>query len=547
MSFFRLSQTRLFLLILAIGFFFIGAWLPSATKGVFASPDETAAAVIATTLIKQGNAIISEPMATQIPWLHPRSWVSAGPTLVPIGFLGWPFLIGPFVWAFGTRILPWIGLLLITSALYPVFSLFSRRFLLREAFIGTALLFSFPSILLYTNRGLFGNLPQLALFAWWLFFMFSPSDEKVSVRFPLGGMKQVALGALAMSILIVRPVEGIWLLPWMAWWSQKTTWTKKRVLLQLGGALFVAFWYFLVVYRTYGSIFAIGYLLRDNPLPSLDSQVSVLATAPTPTPFWNEMLPYGFHPRNIWWNTLSFSKEILWPWVLALVCIWMPLTLSFFKKIVQRGMSTIKRAEIFSFFTVPSFLALWTVVVLLVLYGSGLYADHIRPGAITIGNSFLRYLLPLVPLWIWLFLRGLERYREVRPGRVLSTALTIALLLVGVFTVFAKDDEGLLTTRGELQRYSLIRAATQKLFPPQSIILSDRSDKIFFPVTRAVSPLPKISQRALLTQFPDVAIGLFVRPLSQAERDDWRASGVVPQEVQSFGRERLYRLVPLVP
>ena len=167
-------------------------------------------------------------------------------------------------------------------------------------------------------------------------------------------------------------------------------------------------------------------------------------------------------------------------------------------------------------------------------------ADHIKPGAVTIGNSFLRYLLRCF-LWESIFLKGIEKMFSAT--RFYGVA--ILLCLCGLFTVFAKDDEGLLATRRELRRYASIRAAAMELLPPDTVILSERSDKIFFPVFRTVSPLPSVSERVRLTQTPDTSVALFARPLSQAERDAWRAAGVVSQELESFVRERPYHLLPL--
>jgi hypothetical protein len=48
----------------------------------------------------------------------------------------------------------------------------------------------------------------------------------------------------------------------------------------------------------------------------------------------------------------------------------------------------------------------------------------------------------------------------------------------------------ILSVRHELQRYETIRAKTLALTNPEDLILSERSDKIFFPLRRVASPLP---------------------------------------------------------
>jgi len=98
-------------------------------------------------------------------------------------------------------------------------------------------------------------------------------------------------------------------------------------------------------------------------------------------------------------------------------------------------------------------------------------------------------------------------------------------------------------------RYASIRESVEKWFKPGDIILSERSDKIFFPSYRAVSPLPAIDEAArLLTATSEgYAVGLFVRPMTQAQADLWRKIGLEPIEISSFGREKLYRLQPVNP
>lgn len=546
-----LRSRRFKLVLCLVGFLVIGSWLPSATHGVFASPDETAVAVVVRNLMETGRASQPELLAPDIPWLHPRSWMSAGPTLVPVGFLGWPLLLVPLVFVGGSFLLPWLGLLVIASSIYPVFRLFRLRYDEQTAFLGTLLLFSFPTVVLYANRGLFANAPQLALFAWWLFLLaiLSPSRQELLSSRKKGAVS-LGLGMLTAIVLLLRPVESLWLLPWMGWWgrrvfSQTAHRSSALFWVACAGTLFL---YGVFVYRTYGSPFAIGYLLHDNPLVLLEGQTLAPLSSTHPVAWsWRDLLPYGFHPRHIWWNVSSFTRVLLWPWLVGLIFVWGLIASERGKRLVAWVCHERWRNVVYTATQPPVLFGLWTLLVLLVVYGSGLYADHVRPGAVTVGNSFLRYFLPVVPLWVVAFLEGWTRLTMGRCVFLLSRVLILFLIGMGLFTVLVKDDEGLLATRTELYRYTEIRAAAQRFFPPGSVILSDRSDKIFFPVLRAVSPLPASEERIRLTKRTDLMIGLFARPLSQADRDAWRVAGVSPEELQSFGRERLYRLVPLLP
>ena len=193
-------------------------------------------------------------------------------------------------------------------------------------------------------------------------------------------------------------------------------------------------------------------------------------------------------------------------------------------------------------------LGLWTFLFLVLYYGNGRYLDNIL-GTAAIGNSFIRYLLPLGFLsglalaWIYR-LAGIAKY-----GRPIVIAMTVLLAFTGIWRAYAADAEGLIAGRTELKRYASIRESTAIWFKPGDIILSERSDKIFFPVYRGVSPLPQIDDASLLSHAVDqqVGIGLFVRPLAQSQADAWRKIGLEPIELASFGREKLYRLQPVKP
>lgn len=515
--------------------------LASTGQKIFASPDETATAVVARGIGMEFKAAEEEPLAQEVPWLHPRSWVSQGTTIVPIGFLGWPLLLSPFARLFGVWILPWLGAGFILSAIYPVFHLLRRRFSVPLTLMGTILLFTFPTVLLYTNRSLFANAPQLALLAWWAWLAKRIEGKELVTDWALS-----LCGFVGMAALFLRPSEGGWMIPWMYWWFKgrklsRSEWSH----IALGCVLFLAPLLFVNA-RTYGAPWRIGYLLKDNLIGGLVQASPSLVHPPTFSLIASlkSLLPYGFHPRHIWWNVSSFIGEMLWPWVLALVLVWIPILRTqgalFYRASWREKQQTLRSIVT----SIPLWCAIWMGIWLLSFYGSGLYTDHIRPGAVTIGNSFLRYLLPVVPLWMYLVLTGLSEWSERAQRRLIPIICTV-LALGGLFVVGMRDDEGLFATRAELVRYRSVRETAIQLFSPDTIILSDRSDKIFFPIFRVVSPAPVGEARGLLTRREDISLGLFARTLTQKERDGWRAAGVDPVQVASFDRERLYRLIPL--
>lgn len=65
------------------------------------SPDETAVLITAKQIAVTYSGAVEESLAVQAGWLHPRSWVSQGEAIVPVGFLGWPWVLSLFIFILG--------------------------------------------------------------------------------------------------------------------------------------------------------------------------------------------------------------------------------------------------------------------------------------------------------------------------------------------------------------------------------------------------------------------------------------------------------------
>lgn len=508
---------------LLIFLFVLASILPSVRTNTYASPDETATAVIAREIAQHGRASILEPLARDFPWLHPRSWVSIDNRIAPVGFLGWPWLLS-FFQGFGDgRWLAWIAALIILSSAWPFSRLLRQWYNWKAAWWGTLIAYTFPPFLLYTNRGLFSNAAVIAIGLWSTWFIYKIANSKRQITNHLFLVPRSSLlitGWLCAITAAIRPVELIWMIPWWLWAAWGWRPTKQEWQMMALGASVVFIPMMLLAYQTYGTALGFGYLMRDN----VGESVERLAYSVKSSNF--SLLPYGFRFDFLIKNILAYFVGLLWPWMIVLgLALWM-----FWKE--QKRWA----------------LVAWTFFVLFLFYGGGLYFDHIGFWAPTIGNSFLRYMLPIALLigWTGAFLWT----RALRLARLATVHLAIIGLVFvgfGVYRTVWADDEGLASTRGELRRYADIRATTRLWFETSDVIISDRSDKIFFPEFRAASPLPPKTEVARFASQTKIRIGLFDRPLSQEQKDAWSAVGLEAQELTSFGRERLYLLTPRLP
>lgn len=490
--------------------------LPSVGTTVFLSPDETAVAVAARSQVETGSFATTVELVKTVPWLHPRSFVAQNDRIIPVGFLGMPALISLVVRVAGDTGMALFTPCLVLLTVIPLWSL--ARAWGRAAQLSVAVAWmTFPTVILYANRGLFPNLPVVCLTVWvvWLLVRFQHL-----AGYAIAG----SLFGLAASI---RPTEVPWMMLWctVAFVVATRGQSTRMRLLRFGSFLIPCMivtglmaW---VGRETYGSWFSAGYQLRDPAAPSIE-------VAPTVTPPASvlETWPFGFHPRNVWFNVKSYLLWYLAPWavlsVVALGMLW----------------RDTKRSLVGVAVATAGFLAL--------LYGQGLYQDHVRVQNVSLANSFLRYMLPLVPLAV--FGLGYLVSRLVRISRVgvaASMTLVIGVVVFGVWTATIRDDEGIMANRTELFRYAAIRAESQELLDPYAVVLSDRSDKIFFPTFVAASPLPSVDRiRTLLTD-AHVPVALFIRSVTDEQLDTWRASGVDLAALLTAGNETLYLAIPL--
>ncbi|MDO8583609.1 MAG: hypothetical protein Q7R83_00320 [bacterium] len=504
------------------GLFVLFAFLPSLGGHLFGSPDEVQYAEVAKQIAIDHRAFVPDAVVGAFPWLHPRSWVALGDRIAPVGFLGWPFVLSFFYHFGGTGILPWVGMLIVLSSAWPFFLLL-RRFGFWPAWIGTLVAFTFPGIILFANRSLFPNLPLLALSVWMVWLL-----ERFEHRFVKHWWMYGALAFAGTLILSFRPIEAVWILPWWVFAARHLRPKRNDWIAAAVGFLLVIGTLGWFANGAYGSWFGIGYGRGDQitartavvPVASAAAQASVGSSV------W--FLPYGLHPVTFVWNIFHYFGWLLLPWVLMIAG-----ALYFFVKrhhwrVWHKGDARYV------------LLAAWTLVVLCVIYGSGSYVDRFGPRVATIANSFVRYFLPVGLFAGWAAATLSRDLMRVLRFRTFVIAGVVVLAFLGIIRGFT-SDEGVIALRRELIRYAHIQTAASGWFKSGDLILSDRSDKVFFPAFHAVSPVPPLDLVRVFVRSGS-SIGLFARPLTQEQKDTWRKAGLQVQELKGFGRETLYRV-----
>ena len=500
--------------------------LPSLHARIYLSPDETANAVLMGTVLKNGSMKLAEPLLKQFPWVHPRSFVTQGEALVPVGFVGLPLILSLFELIFGGLLVGFVIPLLVLSVVFPLWRLL-RSWGKATQLVAAFTWLSFPTVILYSNRSFFPNLPLVALMVWVVYLV---QSAKTSRRLLVAGL----LFALA---VIIRPIELFWMLPWLwlAWRvreERNLSW-KSCLRALLLGSLIPLLGYLLVVWRTYGSPFAVGYFLRDTVVSEqcavssaqcISAGGAVLPTAHRAllTVLW----PFGFHPRDIWFNVVSYLFGIWLPWTVVslftALCLW--------AKKAARPVILV---------------SLWTLVGGLLVYGETIYQDHVGVNVVSTGNSFLRYLLPLAPILVAGFAIGVTTLARQLPARLRSLVIFMCLLAIVSLglSISWNGDEGIQASVQDVQSYVAIRSAASRTLSPSAIVLSERSDKIFFPMFRTASPVPSMTEAARLAQTTTDEVAYFSTTMSDSEQQSWLQAGVEAQPLFTIGNQTMYDLV----
>ena len=149
----------------------------------------------------------------------------------------------------------------------------------------------------------------------------------------------------------------------------------------------------------------------------------------------------------------------------------------------------------------------WSFCAVTVFYGNGIYQDHVKLNQISVGNSFLRYTVPASIVFALAFGHLLSKMMRLWTIKILGYCLAVCLIMFGVWSAVERDDEGIAANERELIAYQQIRQASAKSLGQNAIVLSDRSDKIFFPYWLSASPMPSKTQIAeLISAGAEVAI-----------------------------------------
>lgn len=474
---------NLLLLLLCVLFVFLygfnvwSLWLPNmANFGhiVFNWPDANANYFFASLFAGTNSFSLLEPLnLASGNILHTRSINVYEGHLVPVTFLPGIYFFALFFKLLGSTYILWLTPVLASASVFLAYRISVHVWQDKHlAFLIALLFLSLSPWLYFANVSMLHTVffVSLLLLAWYFFALY----------FKEVGLVYWTLANTFLSFaILVRPTEFVWII-----FSALLVFffNKKKVsffLLLFAGIIFANF-AFMALYLnqlTYGDYLSTGYQnLQTGALPTEIKSggfdyvgLAKLALA-----------PFGFHPRLILHNFNNYFIQIVWPYVIFAVA-----SLYFLlRKIVRRYN---KRRIWLKYFLITSIL----FVLIFLYYGSWDLADPLVKKYNKISISYIRYFMPLYILILPMAAYGIKRLFFKAYNFLHSSIVYFIIIIVSVVSVhmaFYSPHDGLIKNRENIIEYYMQYGAVSKIAPLDSIIVTDRSDKIFFPKYKVIVP-----------------------------------------------------------
>ncbi len=459
-----------FLVILILGvFFYFYNYLNihnSSQPLIFNSPDETANYYFSKTFATNGQLRTTNNLLDISSQIHPRSISVYNNYLIPSSFTGISLIYGGLAKIFGIWIIIYLTPLISIIGLIFFYLLVKEIFDKKTALISAFMLLILPSYWYFSTRVMMHNILFIDLLIISLYFIIRGIKKNRFIYY--------LFSVLFLSLsLLVRSSEITWViilfLSLIIIFRKKIEW-KKLILSYL---IFLVFIVAIIRFnmQNYGSAISGAYLNNTNT-----QSLNILYYLK------KIFIPFGFHPRNIRFVVFNFIFKLIWWHNIALL--------------LSLGFIFIKRKN----FKKKQYLYLisWLgiSIFLFIYYGSWLFFDNPNPKAITIGSSYLRYMLPYfvfgIPIIAWSLNK--IKFSKKRIDNLFIVSILAFMFLNSYLIVMKCPQEGIIKISQDLNIYQkrtkLIKTYTAK----NSIIISSRADKYIFPYRHVFYSPKEINQ-----------------------------------------------------
>ncbi|MCB9802593.1 glycosyltransferase family 39 protein [Candidatus Nomurabacteria bacterium] len=397
--------------------------------------------------------------------LHTRSINVWQGNLVPMTFLLPLIIFGIFAKVFGSLAVLFLTPLLASISLYFFYQIIAKVFASENlAFVATVLLAFFAPWLFFANVVMLTNVFFIfCLLAFLYFFLVQQTKYSFVLSF--------LFFALA---LFSRPNELIWLFIFLLfiYFYQKEKITLKKISIFFAINLFFLVLVLVLNKLVYGGVFNFGYLnLQNKALSgelgnshfSLFSFIKLL------------FLPFAWQTKVFLSSIYHYLFLLIWPYYILIFFALFSLR----KKLFQKK-------EIWSKYLIFS---LTISLLLLIYYANWDFADALVKNYNTISISYVRYFLPIYLLLLPFVAQGILFLSRVKKWKNFLTIFLVLLLTIfSLRLAFFAPNDGLLKNKENIDLYYQQFAKVKQIIPADAVIITERSDKIFFPEFKVVVP-----------------------------------------------------------
>lgn len=476
MSIWKQKTTRLVGLLGIIFFLIYSSFVVSSTlmnshgQLIFNWPDEMANNFFIRNFVETGKFSESVPLNNLVEnIIHPRSVNVLAGNLVPVGFLGLPIIYGIIIFLLGMGVLPFLTPFFAILGAVSFYGIIKRIFDEKIAFISYCLLLTLGTFWYHSSLVLLPNVLFVSLLLMGFLFLLRAGKSAK------GKMVLAGFGGLFISgALIVRPVEFTWLvlilLILLITYRNAINWKQILTFILVGIIPASLLLYFN--YKTYGSIFGVGYLRfqQNGFINQLPTEFKVSGDNQILNYLKLVFLPFGFELKLICVNLYRYFARLLWPYFILMLA-----GLSFFIfDWKNRNLSKGKQLYLIIFGIVGLWLSMY--------YGSWELADPQVLALNTISISYVRYWLILNILMLPIIADLLQRIKLLPKIKLISQiAIIVGLSLFSLNIVYRTPGDGLLAQRKTIADFYNQYSNVEKLISKDSLLIVDRADKLFFP------------------------------------------------------------------
>lgn len=497
----------------------------------WSSPDETANYIFTKLYGQEGRLTIFEKYnleASDI--LMPRSFRSDNGNLKPVSFLGIILIYGQLAKIFSFKAIPYLTPVIASIGLIYFYLLISRIFNKKISLLSVLILAAFPAFVYYSIRSMFHNVLFISLLIIGLFYgvaaiqiklkdndkenssssvalkFFSMRDSAKSINWKiLKSWLYIAISGFFFGLTIItRTSELIWILPtlFVIWifYARQIGFFKLIIFISflfLGTLPMLYYNQILYGMYYYGGYPAMNQSLQDAGMAGFNIFESLIkfdfaAIFAYFKQIFRIIFYFGFHPISSFVMFKNYFIKmfpwIFWPGVIGVLIYFIP-----YRKRKKRDYIYLLCYLIIS-------------LILIFYYGSWNFHDNPDLEAITIGNSYTRYwlpvyigIMPFVGIFIisasCLIFKIMEIFLKKNEILIKSKNYflffmrAIAILIIWALSVnflFNGSSEGLNYAFKKQADFKGQYEAILSLTEPNSVIITQYHDKLFFPERKVI-------------------------------------------------------------